>query len=88
MDEINNGRAYFSQQRALAEEYVRHYREGILEVETPTSVYNSRLRQHEQLYQGGPQVELLIPFQDYIFFDSTIVKRRGTIHDTALITFS
>ena len=58
-------RAYFAKQRELAEEYAKHYGDGVLEVEIPKDVYDARIRPHEVPYQGGPQVELPIPHKDF-----------------------
>lgn len=58
-------RAYFARQRELAEEYARHYGDGVLEVEIPKDVYDARIRPHEVPYQGGPQIELPIPHKDF-----------------------
>jgi RHS repeat-associated protein len=59
----NNGYAYFAgpNDRALAEEYARSYREGVIEIRIPKSDYDLIWKRFEKRYQGGPQMELEIP---------------------------
>jgi hypothetical protein len=45
--------------------YAYHYGEGILEVQIPREVYNQRIRRYEQLYQGGPEIEVPIPHSEF-----------------------
>lgn len=57
--------AYFWKGKGLAEDYALHYGEGILEIMVPKDMYRTRLQRHEQLYQGGPHVELPVPHADF-----------------------
>ncbi len=60
-----DNRAYFAKDKDLADEFALHYGEGVIEVKVPRSVYESRLKRHEQLYQVGPHIELPIPHEDF-----------------------
>ncbi|MGL5097041.1 MAG: hypothetical protein ACRDD1_15745, partial [Planctomycetia bacterium] len=60
-----NDSAYFAKDRSLADEYARHYCEGVIEIVIPQDIYDSRLRRYEQLYQGGPRIELKIPTTEF-----------------------
>jgi hypothetical protein len=60
-----DNRAYFAKDKGLADEFAKHYGEGVIEIEVPTSVYAARLKKYEQLYQLGPWIELPIPHEDF-----------------------
>lgn len=51
--------------KSLADEYAKFYGEGVLEVEISQGVYNERIRRHEVPYQGGPEIEIRIPHEDF-----------------------
>ena len=57
--------AYFAKQPELAQQFAEHYGEGVLEVQVPKDVYDARLLQYEQPYQGGPHIELPIPTSEF-----------------------
>ena len=52
-----DNRAYFAKDKGLADEFAQHYGEGVIEIEVPTSVYEGRLKKHEQLYQRSGAVD-------------------------------
>jgi hypothetical protein len=58
-----DGKCYFAapNNRSLAEEYYRYYKDGILEVTIESEVYDRNFKPLERSYQGGEQVELPIP---------------------------
>jgi hypothetical protein len=64
-------RAYFAKEKSLAQEYARHYGEGVIEVKVLKAVYDNRLKQYEQLYQGGPRTELPIPHSEFDVLNSS-----------------
>jgi hypothetical protein len=64
--------AYFWKGKGLADVYALHYGEGVLEVMVPKDVYRLRLQGHEQLYQGGPHVELPVPHADFDVLNKAI----------------
>jgi hypothetical protein len=47
--------------KSLADAYAFHYGAGVLEVTVPEDEYNANLRRYEHLYQGGPQIEVVVP---------------------------
>jgi hypothetical protein len=47
--------------KSLADEYAYHYGAGVLEISVPEDEYNKNLQQYEYLYQGGPQIEVVVP---------------------------
>ena len=57
--------AYFAKDRALAEDYAKHYGEGVIELQIPKSTYDARLKQYEYNYQGGPYKELPVPHSEF-----------------------
>ncbi len=63
----SDGKAYFAKEKSIADEYAPHgpYGEGVVEVQVPKDVYDARLRQYEQPYQGGPRTELPIPPKEF-----------------------
>ena len=63
----SDGKAYFAKDKSIADEYAPHgpYGEGVIEVQVPKDVYDARLRQYEQPYQGGPRTELPIPPKEF-----------------------
>lgn len=62
--------AYFAKERSLAEDYAKHYGDGVIELKIPKDVYNSRMKQHEYLYQGGPRTELAVPHSEFDVLNS------------------
>jgi hypothetical protein len=67
-------RAYFAKDKSLADEFAQHYGEGVIEVVILRSLYNARLKKHEQLYQEGPEVELPIPHEDFDVLNNSVRK--------------
>jgi RHS repeat-associated protein len=57
--------AYFTKDKALADEYAKHYGEGVIELKVPKSTYNNQLKQFEYPYQGGPYTELPVPHSGF-----------------------
>jgi RHS repeat-associated protein len=57
--------AYFAKERNLAEEYARHYGEGVIEIRVPKDIYEARIKQYEYPYQGGSHTELAIPHSEF-----------------------
>ena len=57
--------AYFAKQRRLAEEFARSYGDGVLEVQIPQDIYDSRISRYEFPYQGGPEIEIPIPHSEF-----------------------
>jgi hypothetical protein len=57
--------AHFAKERALADLYAWNYGEGVLELQIPKDVYDSRLLQYEQPYVPGPYTELKIPIHEF-----------------------
>jgi hypothetical protein len=62
--------AYFAKEKSLSDEYAKHYGDGVIELKIPTDVYNSRMKQHEHLYQGGPRTELPVPHSEFDVLNS------------------
>jgi hypothetical protein len=62
--------AYFAKEKALADEYAKHYGDGVIELKVPKEVYDSRLKQHEYNYQGGPYTELPVPHSEFDILNS------------------
>jgi len=62
--------AYFAKERSLAEDYAKHYGDGVIELKIPKDVYNSKMKQHEYLYQGGPRTELPVPHSEFDVINS------------------
>ena len=58
-----DGKCYFAapNSRNLAEEYHRHYKDGILEVTVDVESYDQYFKPLERPYQGSGQIELPIP---------------------------
>jgi hypothetical protein len=69
-----DNRAYFARDKGLADEFALHYGEGVIEVVVLVSVYNARLKKHEQPYQDGPQIELPIPHEDFDVLNQSVRK--------------
>ena len=59
--EVPDGFAYFANDRELADQFARHYGEGVIEVQIPRAAYLRKFQQFEAPYQGGPLTELPIP---------------------------
>jgi len=55
---------YFAKERSLAEEYARHYGEGVIEIRIPKEVYDTRLKQYEYPYYGD-RTEIVIPHSEF-----------------------
>jgi hypothetical protein len=49
----------------LADEYAKHYGEGVIELKVPKDVYDKQLKQYEYPYQGGPYTELPVPHRGF-----------------------
>jgi RHS repeat-associated protein len=62
--------AYFAKDRTLAEDYAKHYGEGVIELKIPRSTYETRLSQHEYSYQGGPYQEVVVPHSEFDVLNS------------------
>ncbi|NYZ70071.1 hypothetical protein H0A36_29070 [Endozoicomonas sp. SM1973] len=62
--------AYFAKDKSLAEDYAKHYGEGVIELKVPQEVYESRLKIYEYKYQGGSQIELPIPHSEFDILNS------------------
>ncbi|GAA0466283.1 putative T7SS-secreted protein [Streptomyces sp. NPDC046215] len=60
-DPYADGKAYFAKDRELAENYAKHYGEGVIEVRIPTTEYAQHFQKFEYPYEGGPLTELPIP---------------------------
>src|SRR5207244_2316548 len=65
-------KAYMWKGKGLSDDYALHYGEGILEVMVPKDLYRSRLRCHEQPYQGGPHIEVPVPHADFDVLNNSI----------------
>lgn len=65
-------RAYFAKQKSLADTFARFYKEGVLEVDIEKDTYNLRIKQHERPFEGGPEVEILIPHRDFDVLNNAI----------------
>lgn len=60
-DPYMDGKAYFAKEQELADNYAKHYKEGVIEVQVPRSEYDQTFRQYEKPYEGGPLTEVEIP---------------------------
>jgi len=66
--------AYFAKERSLAEEYARHYGEGVIEIRISKEVYDTRLKQYEYSYEGG-RTEIVIPHSEFEVLNNAVRVR-------------
>ncbi len=67
-------RAYMWKGKGLSDDYALHYAEGILEVMVLKDLFRLRLQCHEQLYQGGPHIEIRVPHADFDVLNNSIKR--------------